>query len=439
MPVKLYATPDAIRVITSPARRKGLFAGRRWGKTLGVIVPLIIMTALSKSGARICYIAPSHKLTKFMFRLFLDRIRPLIKRSDAQFPFVLELWNGSVIEFYSFKTPASIRGSGYDLVVFDEIQEVRDSETFDAVIVPLLSDRSGSLLVAGQFRGKNWYYENYCVKGGLDYVNDQWTRVPMRANTEAFVFPASTGPTYQTAKKKRELLEDKETLPRVIFEQEYECIPTANQHAVFKGSDLIAIRRGQVLKGPRRNPETGLPCHYICAYDLGEMIDPSALVVLEYETMTIVHAELIPLRVPHATQAHNLAIAARHWSASVIIDGTAGGSGGKYASEENIKFYREHIPDVHVYIWQAGFKTEMVKHLSLLIEQHKISIPEALPEVHRELQNYEFIAKPEGRYDYQGPNGKGDNLVAGVLMACYAAKRGQIKDPGGRPLSSLMY
>lgn len=124
---------------------------------------------------------------------------------------------------------------------------------------------------------------------------------------------------------------------------------------------------------------------------------------------------------------------ARYWNnAQVVIDGTGGASGGKRGIDENVKYYRQFIPDVRVLAWQAGFKQEMVRGLSLEIENHQLAIPAELEELHAELAGYEFKkrAGESEEYIYFGGDGK-DHQVAALLMCVHARRCQWVKGRGG--------
>lgn len=425
--VRQYADPQLVEFINSNARYLGLFAGRRFGKTKGGWFPRMTRRCLSEP-INYMYVAPGYSLAKEMYEYTTSNLSPFIRRSVGQPKPAIYFWNGSMVDFRSFDKPKFIKGTGRHEVFFDEIQDCKDEAQFWRVLRPLISDKRGTIAVAGQFAGKNWYYKEFFEKG----------QDPQYRTHKSWRFPTWDGIMFRTESGKREIEEMRASMPAALFDVEIACIAAANQSAVFREDDLKAIMRGETRTGPSKDANNNR-YHYIIGYDLGEMVDPSALVILEYETMTVVHAELIPLRVKHADQAHKLASLASTWNAQIIVDATGGGTGGKHSPEENIRFYRDQIPDLRAFIWHPQFKREMVKVLSLAVEQRRLSIPAALAPLHRELEAYEFEAKAEGSYDYHGPRGKGDNLVAALMMAVQAAKAGYIRDSGARPLASLMY
>ena len=333
--------------------------------------------------------------------------------------------NGSRLQFRSFDKPKFMRGMRrINEVWIDEIHDIKESD-FWPIIRPLISDARGTIVVSGQFRGLTHWTYTQCFEPGQKAGQNYF---------KSWRFPSSTGLAFQSDEGKLELARTKEQMPKAVFDQEFDCIPTANQAAVFRTEDLREIMRGATAEKPRQEPN-GTKYRYIIGYDLGEMVDPSAIVILEYETLTVVHAELVPLRVKHQVQARNLAELARKWNAQVVIDATGGGTGGKRLADETVRYYRDVIPDLKAFVWVQPFKKEMVRVLSLAVENHTLSVPEALKGLHEEMASYEFEYKA-GEYDYHGPDGKKDNLIAGLLMAVYAAKAGYVKTPGGPSLGA---
>jgi phage FluMu gp28-like protein len=333
---------------------------------------------------------------------------------------VIEFTNGSRVHFRSFDKPKFLRGlRRIGEVWVDEIQDIKEQD-FWTVVRPLISDVRGTLVVSGQFRGLGcWYYKPFYEKG----------QAPGQNLYKSWKMHSKTGLAFQDADGQEELRLAEEQLTRAQFLQEYACEPVANQAAVFLTEDLLACTKGDTLNGPRDE------CRYIIGYDLGEMVDHSGLVVWEYETKTVVHAEQIPLRTKHETQAKRLAQVAAYWNgAQVVIDGTGGGAGGSKISDENVKFYRQFIPDVRVMVWTPSIKTELVRKLSLEIEQHKVSIPERLAILHRQLAAYEFKRRGEG-YIYSAPEGQSaihDDMVAALMMCAHAHSCQWVKGQGVR-------
>lgn len=424
MAVRLFATPKQIEFINSTKRYLGVFAGRRYGKTKGIWMPRATAKLLRTPHFNYMYIAPGYALAKEMYELMVDKLHPYIKRKVGQPKPQITFWNNSVIDFRSFDKPHFIRGGGRNEVAFDEIQDCKSEDLFWSIIRPLISDEFGSLMVLGQFRGHNWYYRFFYERG------QKPEEFPQHASC---ALPTWEGIKFQSEQGRAEIEDLRASLPKAIFEQEIACVPAANQCAVFLQDDLSKIKRGEALLRPKDG------ARYIIGYDLGEVVDPSAMVIMDFDTCAVVHAEVMPLRMKHQEQAKRLADEARRWNAQVIIDGTSGGTGGHRTADENVKYYRQNIPDLRVVVWSGGIKREMVRIVTQYIEQHKISIPAQLIKLHEELEAYEWEAKPEGLYDYHGPEGKNDNLVAALMMACAAHRNGWVRPKGGLSIGQLMY
>jgi len=311
-----------------------------------------------------------------------------------------------------------MRGWGYNEVVCDEIQEFNDAPLFWATMRPLISDRGGTLLVAGQFRGTDWRYKIFCEKGGNRWDGKRWHKEAPKPGYRSFVYPAALGPCYQSERGKQDLVDASEQVPRVVFQQEYECIPTANQANPFDPDDLLAIMRGTVPHGPVPGRA------YVLAADLGMYQDPTKWVVLQSPDMLVVAAGAEPLRQKHQQTALRLAQLRKEWRcACVVIDATAGAGGGHRRADEFLQFYRAAIPDVRDYHWTRDSKAQLYKSLSLHIEQHKLSIPECFADLHRELQTLEYEYKG-GSYDIHAQDGYHDDYPAALGMAVQMVARG---------------
>lgn len=432
--VRLYATPDQIRVIRCKARYIGLFAGRRWGKTIGVIVPRMLTLCLSRPGFRYAYIAANtYKLAKHVWSTICAHARPLIRKRPGQPVPQIEFWNGSRIDFYSYNKPAGIRGHGYNEISFDEIQEAArlDPDTWWAIIRPLISDYRGNILVAGQFRGKNWYWKEFCDRGDKnspDYL----------ANHESFRFPASTGLCYQDAKGRQELEDAKRQIPKAVFAQEYDVEPLANQACVFDPADVeAAVEPDETKPAYRRVPNApAQDKFYFLGHDLGMLADHGATVVIEcekgYDALRkqntfmrprVVHAQRWPKGVKHEYQAMQVRQLASKWRASVAIDATGGGTGGRAPAAENLRFYRDLIPDMWPVIMSQETKGAMVMHATTLFERKLLRIPAEFGHLIEEIQRYEYEYRG-GAYRY-GRAHVADDILTAMMLALWAAYAGR--------------
>lgn len=412
--MKLRVTRAQQKVIQSKARYIGVFAGRRWGKTF-VARFRIISRALEKPGAKIWYVTPTYSQLLKEFRAL--SAHPVFSKYIAKtrlqpYPEII-LHNGSEIGYRTFDRPENLKGHGLDEVWVDEIQDIAE-DAFWPVIRPLLSDRRGTLIISGQFRGKNWYYEQL-------YMPGQPGPKSKAPRYESFRFPSSSGIAFQSELGRLELDDAKQQLPRMQFDQEYECVPIANQKAVFDPEDLKRILRG--------TPSVAKNGHqYVTGVDLGRVKDHTAIVVIEKSKdktipHVIVHAEKIPLGVKHEEQSKIVARVASRYSARVVIDATGGATGGHSQPDAVFQFYRKLMPSAQPIYWNRAGKQRLIEHLMLNVEQARISIPPAFSELLKELAAYEFEYRA-GYYDFHAQSGAHDDYVAALAMALYTTDRG---------------
>lgn len=149
-------------ILEHPARFKVVVAGRRAGKSYASIASLAKHARFPNK--RCLYIAPTYRMAKQIIwddlKGFLSDVNWVRKINESEL--TITLVNGSTIMLRSADNPDSIRGIGVDHLVIDEAADIpRLEDTWRAVIRPTLSDRSGSALIVGTPKGRNFYYDLY--------------------------------------------------------------------------------------------------------------------------------------------------------------------------------------------------------------------------------------------------------------------------------------
>ena len=418
--IKLFCTPKQREIIECTARKMGVFAGRRWGKT-DTFFNRCIKRCLEGAPIEYLFAGPSYSLVMEQYERIVAACEHFIIRNVEKPHPRIEFMNGSRLHLRSFDKPKFSRGLRRIAEIWvDEIQDIAE-RAFWRVFRPMLSDVRGPMIVSGQFRGENWYYKSFYAPG----------LKPEQNYAKSWKLPSSTGLIFQDALGRQELEDVKADIGILAYREEYECDILASLTAVWQSEDLSVIKRGEAQDNP-------IPGHrYIISYDLGEHIDPSAEGIWDVDGElgpTLVQRKNIPLRQKHQVQAQALSKDVQRWNAACVIDGTAGGGGGHKTADENIKFYRDYIPDVHVMIWEPSVKAELVRRASHYIEGHKIAIPECFEDVHHQLSVYEGKRKNEG-WQYAAPVGERDDQVAQVMMGCWAIKAEWFPDRRGISLS----
>jgi len=415
--LRLFATNDQIDFVSCESRNASLFAGRRWGKTFTSRNRILMKMQIPNF--RYWFISPFSWQARKEYDGLNNHpeIQPLIRRSVASPYPSIYFHNGAEIHYRNFQRPQSLRGDGIQECWVDEIQDI-DERDFWSVIRPLLSDRRGKLRLSGQFRGRNWVYRAFYERGLDQSISDFRT----------WVFATSSGLSFRCVDGRAEIEAVKSQMPRAIYDQEYDCLPGSNDRAVFRDDDLQSARRGMVISRGMQGRS------YLISADLGKIVDPSAIVVFDIQAKTIVHENIRPLREKHDIGAKHLDRLSRDFgNATVVIDSTGGATGGKRPQDEVLKIYRRLLKDrLREFYWTMGNKERVINDLSVALEQGKLGVPKELDQVHNQLSLYEYTYRPSSnRYEYHGPDGHDDDLVAAVAQGWQGMLRRWGDNSGG--------
>lgn len=438
--LKLYGIKQQGEIIFSRARFNGVFMGRRGGKSM-TFCNRAIYRACKNRMLRYWYIAPTNAQCEEMFEKMTGNdgfMKVVAKKSGTRRKpyFRITLKNGSEISFRHFQKPKYLRGSGIDEVWIDEVQDIAEQD-FWSVVRALIADRRGNIFVSGQFRGKNWCFKEFFLKGQYPYKVDPDTEKPVIVNGvtvpqtlyKSWKIPTSEGLMYQGSRGREELSLLRDTTPPAIWDQEFECIPTGNIRAVFPDGQI-----DRILSGYASEPVPGM--RYIMGLDLGRSVDQSAVTVLEINTGRIVHAELFPLRMEHAIQAQKAKQIANKYHALVVMDATGGAAGGHGTNmDEHLRYYRQVIPNLREFIWTFSNKGNILAFMGLEIQNKQLTIPAEFKELIRQLKAYEF-KYANGVYRYSAPSGEHDDYVQSLAMALWGRKCGWVSMSGGAPLTA---
>lgn len=414
--------PLQLELLLAKERWLGYFAGRRFGKTEAIKNDIKHKLTL-RAGFEYCYITPKYSQSFDVFTA-LDRDPDLLrwgaKLRWQPYPHIVLGANQSRVSFRSFERPLAIKSGGMDRITFDEIQDIGGGEKFFwPVLRPMLSDRNGSLIVSGQLLNKeDFAYRTFYLPG--QKTLDGRPNPKHDPDYRSWKIPTRLGIKFQTAEGRKDLAAALAQIGKRDFAIQYDCEPLGAEECMFLPEDITLCKRGEVLAKGRPNRT------YILSADLGASVTPSAYVVYEKETKTVVHAEKRPLREKHLVGAKRLSDLKRLFNdARTYVDATGGATGGHLPPDDILKVYRKEIPDMHEYIWSGRSKPRVFQSLGLAIENHVISIPENLSELHSELAT--FISEYEGGfYTYHADKGKKDDLVLALGCAWDVAEhRGQ--------------
>ena len=205
-------------LLRSASERILLNCCRQSGKstTAGIIA---LHRALYHPGSLVLILAPAERQAKETFGKVAQAYRRLghSVAPDSYRKLGMRLANGSRIEALP-GSEKTIRGfSGVDLLVLDEAARVEDGLYF--AVRPMLAVSGGALIMLSTPAGRR----------GVFF--EEWTE---GVGWERYEVPAEECPRISEAFLEEERL----SLPRRVFDQEYRCVFTETEDAVFSVEDV---------------------------------------------------------------------------------------------------------------------------------------------------------------------------------------------------------
>jgi hypothetical protein len=201
---------DSERILLNCCRQSGK------STTAGIIA---LHRALYHPGSLVLILAPAERQAKETFGKVAQAYRRLghSVAPDSYRKLGMRLANGSRIEALP-GSEKTIRGfSGVDLLVLDEAARVEDGLYF--AVRPMLAVSGGALIMLSTPAGRR----------GVFF--EEWTE---GVGWERYEVPAEECPRISEAFLEEERL----SLPRRVFDQEYRCVFTETEDAVFSVEDI---------------------------------------------------------------------------------------------------------------------------------------------------------------------------------------------------------
>jgi hypothetical protein len=225
--VGIEPDPWQEHLLRSEAGRILLNVARQAGKSTAASV-IGLHRALYHPGSLVLVLAPSERQAKETFGKMASFYHALGHRilTDSYRKLGMELANGSRIEALP-GTEKTIRGfSGVDLLILDEAARVDDALYF--AVRPMLAVSGGALMMLSTPAGKRGvFFEEWTGGAGV------WERFEVTAQ--------------ECPRISSEFLEEeRRSLPRRIYRQEYECSFEDTDDQVFSYEDVEAAMSPEV-------------------------------------------------------------------------------------------------------------------------------------------------------------------------------------------------
>ena len=147
-------------IADAPFRFRVACCGRRFGKTHTALRE--IAKFASQPDQKVIYVAPTYRMAKnIMWKKLKKKLVSLNwVRKVNETELTLELVNGSEIQLKGAENFDSLRGTGNNFIVLDEVADMHKEVWFE-VLRPTLSDTAGHCLFLGTPKGMNWFKDLY--------------------------------------------------------------------------------------------------------------------------------------------------------------------------------------------------------------------------------------------------------------------------------------
>lgn len=377
-------------VLESDARFRILRAGRRWGKTK-LAAREVVSNAIAGEDRMVWWVANTYRNVRRGYREVLRQLPPEFLAKPAPpataNELVLQLKNGTMIEFYSGGNPDALAGEGVDFVVIDEAALIPE-HVWTQLIRPTLMDSKGKALIISTPRGHNWFWQLW--QRGQD---------PMYKNYASWHFTSYDNPYIDN----EEVEEAKASSPHIIFQQEFLAEFISHAASIFdlSGDDVRIV------------PNLAAPVgHIYMGVDLAKKEDFTVISASrEGDRLPVYHDRFNSLSWP--TQRALIIDAVRDIEAmpgvdgvTVMIDATGGG-------DVMVDDLEDEGLDVIGIKFSNAWKTSAVKLLAAALETGEAAI---LEHQVTEFEHYEYHLTPSGNYTFEAPAGGHDDEVAAKML-----------------------
>jgi hypothetical protein len=386
--------PGQQAIAEHPARFKVVMCGRRFGKTAGGVREAC---DVALAGQPVGWFAPTYKYVLEVWRELLQRLQPVIARSNDQ-ERRIELVTGGVIEMWTLDTPDPGLGRKYKLAIIDEAGIVPDLLLiWQRAIRPTLVDLSGGGLFLGTPRGRRHGFVVLFNRGNDPHEPD-WASFRARTLDNPYI------PVEEVEAARHEL-------PPEVFAQEFEGVPTDDGANPF---GLEAIRRA--ISAGSSPAERTEPVVY--GVDLARSLDYTVVVGLDAYRRVVF---LDRWQAPWAATKQKV----RDLVGQTPIVADATGVGDAIVAD-----LQGMGVSVTPHVFTQPSKLRLMQRLVAAFQGDELQIPDGW--LVGELEAFEFLYTATG-VRYEAPSGMHDDGVMALALALYGWDRVQGVVPEAPP------
>lgn len=377
--------------LTTKKRFKIQVAHRRSGKSKTALNDQIIKTQLKKG--IYYYVLPTYRQAKQVIwdSLIKDHLPMEIveKKNDSELAIYYK--NGSLQRFIGSEDPDKHRGINVDDVVFDEYSEQKE-EIWTAIFQPILRENKGTASFIFTPKGKNHAWK--LIQMARD--NDEW-------------YYSILGVKDTNIFTDEELNEIKRNTPQLLYQQEYECNFTDNAGQYFR-------RIRENIDTDKEYATTG---EFQIGVDLAKYNDWTVITPFNLNTFRVYPQDRFN-QIDWNLQKARIQVAYSKYQGeykTLCIDRTGVGD----PIVEDLKREGINIPETpfdHAFKFTQQSRTNLLKHLAVLLEQDKIKIPNDEGLI-TELEAFRYELGDNGTLKIKVPDGMTDDRVMSLGLAVY--------------------
>ena len=384
-----------LKVHLSPAPRRVLACGVRWGKSISAAMEAVAAALEPCDRSYGWIVGPNYDLANKVYRevplVVFRHLRHRIKSiKESEKTLVLRNMAGGLSEVRakSADNPVSLLGEGLDWVIVDEAARMKPT-IWEGHLSQRLLDKRGWALLISTPKGKGWFYDVW--RRGQEGRDEQF---------ESWNYPSSNNPHLDA-----ELIEaERARLPERVFAQEYGAEFCEGSGSVFRNVRDCAT-------GEWQEPVPGKS--YVAGVDLAKVEDFTVLVLMNQEYEVVFFDRFH--RLDWSLQIGRIKAACeRYNNAQALVDSTGAGE----PVYENM--CAEGL-SVKPYQFTAKSKTALIDNLALKMEKQAIILPRAelWPEGIDELESFQFTVSDSGNVKSGAPSGIHDDTVMALALATW--------------------
>ena len=378
--------------------------GTKAGKSYGASI-LLTKFAWENPDTVSWWIAPTYQQAEEIGKKYITKLLPKGFWKESEKGKKITILNAdkserSEIWFKSADDEDNLRGFRVHLIIADEMARISEVayESFRTTV----TKTRGKIIFLSTPKGHNLFYD-FFQRGdksrlGKDEVDPfpDWFSMKLPTIVNPFPTPEETAETVADAER---------NLPYQTFRQEYLAEFLSNASTVF-GTYRDCIQGEWFGKGT--GPGSS---RYGVGLDLGRSHDYTVLTVMDLHQRRVVDFERFNQIDWQLQYAKITAMCRKYNNAILIMDATSAGDpifNTLMMAGLNVIPYR---------IYTNTAKRELIDNLRVHIEQRKITYPN-IPELMRELEDYEINITPTGVITYSAPRGrhKHDDCVISLAL-----------------------